>query len=178
MDPAYLPHYTLEDWRRWAGDWELIEGVPYAMAPSPTVTHQAVGSALVAQLFGQLGACPRCQVVYETDWEVNEDTVLRPDCMVLCDQRGERVHKPPRLMLEIVSASTAARDEHLKFGIAEREGVPYFVLVYPRWRVAKIFVWREGHYVKSADCAEEAFEFRFGDCRAAVDFTRIWPAGD
>jgi hypothetical protein len=22
--PRYIPHYTVEDYRRWEGDWELI----------------------------------------------------------------------------------------------------------------------------------------------------------
>ena len=32
-----LPHYSYQDYRRWEGDWELIEGIPYAMTPSPTL---------------------------------------------------------------------------------------------------------------------------------------------
>jgi len=27
--------YTYEDYKRWKGDWELIEGFPFAMAPLP-----------------------------------------------------------------------------------------------------------------------------------------------
>jgi len=30
-----LPRYTYEDYKLWEGDWELLEGVPSAMAPSP-----------------------------------------------------------------------------------------------------------------------------------------------
>ena len=26
-------YYTYEDYRQWKGDWELIDGVPFAMAP-------------------------------------------------------------------------------------------------------------------------------------------------
>ena len=33
------PHYTYDDYKNWQGDWELIRGVPYAMAPSPLKTH-------------------------------------------------------------------------------------------------------------------------------------------
>ncbi|WP_457626586.1 hypothetical protein [Persephonella sp.] len=31
----YLPNYTVEDYKQWEGDWELIEGIAYAMVPSP-----------------------------------------------------------------------------------------------------------------------------------------------
>ncbi|MEO1923214.1 MAG: Uma2 family endonuclease, partial [Nautiliaceae bacterium] len=27
--------YTVKDYEQWEGDWELIEGRPYAMAPAP-----------------------------------------------------------------------------------------------------------------------------------------------
>jgi hypothetical protein len=95
--------------------------------------------------------------------------------MVLCDQEGERVQRPPHVLIEIVSPAGAVRDEHLKFEIAEREGVPYYVLVYPQRQVAKIYGWREGRYVKAADCARERFDFQMGACRATLDFARVWP---
>ena len=27
-----LPRYTVEDYEKWKGDWELIDGIPYALA--------------------------------------------------------------------------------------------------------------------------------------------------
>jgi hypothetical protein len=30
----------------WEGDWELIDGAPYAMSPSPEMTHQFTGGSL------------------------------------------------------------------------------------------------------------------------------------
>lgn len=35
-----LPHYTYDDYAQWEGRWEIIEGVPYAMSPAPTIKHQ------------------------------------------------------------------------------------------------------------------------------------------
>ena len=41
--PAYvLEKYTYEDYRHWEGDWELIDGIPQAMAPSPALKHQFI----------------------------------------------------------------------------------------------------------------------------------------
>ena len=36
----HLPHYNYEDYKQWEGDWELIDGIPYSMAPTPNITHQ------------------------------------------------------------------------------------------------------------------------------------------
>jgi hypothetical protein len=35
-------NYTYEDYLKWDGQWELIDGVPYSMAPSHSFTHQYI----------------------------------------------------------------------------------------------------------------------------------------
>jgi hypothetical protein len=30
-----LPHYTYEDYCKWEGRWELINGIPHTMSPAP-----------------------------------------------------------------------------------------------------------------------------------------------
>ena len=36
----YTPNYNYEDYKQWEGDWELIGGLAYAMAPAPMKRHQ------------------------------------------------------------------------------------------------------------------------------------------
>jgi len=80
---AYLPHYTYEDYRQWEGDWELIDGIAYAMsyatAPSPTLTHQALSMLLGSSLTKSLGDCSECMVVSGMNYKLADDTILRPD---------------------------------------------------------------------------------------------------
>ncbi|MEO1751242.1 hypothetical protein [Thiofaba sp. EF100] len=52
-------HYTVEDYQHWEGDWELIEGRPYAMSPA-------------------------CQALYECDVRFSSETIVRPDLLVVC----------------------------------------------------------------------------------------------
>jgi len=35
----YREYYTKADYEQWDGDWELIDGIAYAMVPSPLVVH-------------------------------------------------------------------------------------------------------------------------------------------
>jgi hypothetical protein len=35
-----LPHYTYDDYVQWEGNWEIINGIPYAMSPAPSKKHQ------------------------------------------------------------------------------------------------------------------------------------------
>jgi hypothetical protein len=36
------PHYTVEDWKEWEGQWELIRGSVWAMTPMPSPKHQRI----------------------------------------------------------------------------------------------------------------------------------------
>ena len=45
-----LEYYTYADYVKWEGNWELIFGSPYAMAPSPIKSHQAIAYAFAFEL--------------------------------------------------------------------------------------------------------------------------------
>ncbi len=174
--PELLPHYTLADFKRWQGDWELLEGIPYAMVPSPTFLHQRIAARILVQLEGALSACCNCQAVLETDWIIAEDTVVRPDVMVVCGPvEGDYPTCAPALIFEILSPTTALRDEQIKFDLYAREGVRNYILVYPEQKKAKLFAWQNGCYVKRKDTTLERESFELGDCRIEFDFAKIWP---
>ena len=146
----YLPHYTVHDYESWKGDWELIEGVPFALA-SPSYEHQLVAGKVFRYISEALDECPECSVVYETDWYVSEDTVVRPDIMVLCGEVKGKVYIAPELVVEIVSKSTERMDERIKFELYEREGVPYYLLIYPETKRIKLYRLLGGRYVAGRD---------------------------
>ncbi len=164
----YPVRYTVEDWKHWQGDWELIEGIPYAMA-SPRPINQYLLSVLVEILRLRLKTCPECKVYVELDWYISYDTVIRPDLIVLCGEIPERVEIPPRMVIEIVSPSSRQMDEGLKFELCEREGVKYFVLVYPDERMVKVFELLGGRYKDKKDKV-----FTFGKCELSIDFPKAF----
>ncbi len=161
----YPVRYTVEDWKHWKGDWELIEGVPYAMA-SPRPINQRILILISLTLELTLKAkCPSCMVYAELDWYISYDTVIRPDIMVLCGEIPERVESPPQMVIEIVSPSSRQMDEGLKFELCEKEGVKYFVLVYPDDRMVKVFELSNGRYVEKQDRS-----FLFDTCQVEINF--------
>jgi len=171
----YREHYTKADYERWEGDWELIDGVAYAMAPSPLVTHQSVLLKIAAQLENEIAVCEKCLVLTETDYEVAEDTILRPDVLLICSEIGERVDRTPELIFEVLSPSTARRDESVKFEIYRQEGVLYYILVDPRRRRAKVYrLGDSGQYVKAGDFSDERYRFELEECAIDFDFSKIW----
>lgn len=132
LQPEWLRHDTVEDYRRWEGDWELIAGIPYAMSPSPTFRDQQVSGEIHARIRAALRSCPTCTAVYETDWIVAEDTVVRPDLAVYCDPvDADYPRLPPRLVVEILSPTTRTKDKGLKRALYGKQGVRHYLLVDP-----------------------------------------------
>jgi Uma2 family endonuclease len=170
----YIEYYTVNDYQQWEGDWELVYGVPYAMAPSPMVTHQSINMQIVLQLGKSLDNCPNCQSLFEIDWEVNSDTVVRPDILVICYEPDEKLTKKPELIFEIASPSTVRRDEVLKYELYQQEGVKYYVIVYPGMGIAKVYKLKEGRYIKVDDFSDERYTFVTDGCEIDFDFSRIW----
>jgi Uma2 family endonuclease len=172
----FLPHYTVEDYKNWEGDWELIEGVPYAMAPSPIWKHQRVSLLLAKQIEEQLENCSEnCFVCQDIDWIVDESTVVRPDIVVVCTKVEPEGHlkTPPKVILEIVSKTTAFKDEKVKFFLYEREKVNYYALVYPDLKKVRIFELKENSYTKVFDGDRGKFTFNL-ECPFTVDFDAVW----
>ncbi len=175
MALAYKVHYTLEDYQQWQGDWELIEGMPVAMSPSPTLKHQAFSGKIFSQLDNALENCEQCLVVQEVDWRISHDTVLRPDCVVVCNETGDFIYKTPELIVEILSPATADKDEHYKFSRYEREGVKYYIMVDPDALIARIYQLKDGKYQKQGVYRDEEVEFVIQQgCTASINFKDVF----
>ncbi len=163
----YPVRYTIEDWKHWQGDWELVEGIPYAIA-LPRPINQITLIKLGHLLYSTLEDCKDCKVAGELDWYISYDTVIRLGLMVLCGEIPERVESPPQMVIEIVSSSSRRMDEGLKFELCEREKVKYFVLVYPDERSVKVFELFDGRYREKFDGA-----FDFNDCNVEINFEEV-----
>lgn len=146
----FRPNYTVDHYRTWKGDWELIDGVPSAMTPSPSPLHQLVAKGLVTQLDNSLlknKDCGDCEVVYELDWFVDDYTVLRPDIAIVCGfDINQPLTKAPWLIIEIISPSSGLVDRHTKFEIYEEEQVPYYIIVDPLREHYQIFALQNSSY--------------------------------
>jgi len=171
----YSEHYTIDDYKLWEGDWELICGVAYAMSPSPLVTHQSVSNNIVYELKNKISECQNCLVLSEIDYEISDDTILRPDILLICKEIEEKVDKTPEIIFEVLSSSTAKRDETIKFELYQKEGVKYYILVHPTNKVAKVYkLLDDGRFVKQGDFTNERYQFDTLTCKADFDFSTIW----
>lgn len=170
-----LPSYTYADYQQWKGDWELIEGIPFAMTPSPAIRHQGVASKIVSSLDQSIAGCLQCLVLHEQDWMVNEATMLRPDVVLVCDEPGDAyITRRPEIIFEVISPGSIKMDEQIKFRIYANEKVPYYIIVYPEELKASVFKLKGGQYIKVADAGHEKLDFDGLPCLASVDFDVVF----
>ena len=170
-----IEYYTYEDYKHWDGDWELIRGFPVAMAPLPVISHQYIASMLVYELNKSLNNCEKCFVVAEEDWIVEDDTILRPDISVVCDEKGDFITKAPEIIIEVVSPSTAKRDEKIKKEIYEKELVKYYILAYPDRLIAKVYKNENGSFKKIGDFDTQTLTLKDNlTCEAEIDFENVF----
>lgn len=127
-----IPHYTYEDWVHWEGKWELIEGHPIAMSPTPVPQHQRVATELRTELTLALrnAGCKHCRTYDPLDYKIAEDTILIPDILIVCGEIKKKfLDFPPVLLAEILSPSTALKDRHTKYELYEQQGVAFYLIV-------------------------------------------------
>ncbi|MEO2083345.1 MAG: Uma2 family endonuclease [Desulfurobacteriaceae bacterium] len=168
--------YTVEDYKIWEGDWELIDGIPYAMAPSPIWKHQRISGLLFKQIEEQLEDCPKgCYVCQEIDWIIDERTVVRPNLIVVCGEveLEDHLKKTPDVVFEIVSKTTSFKDEKVKFSLYEKEKVKFYALVYPDIKKMRVFELKNGKFEKIFDSDSGSFTFEI-DCPFKVDISTVW----
>jgi len=169
-------YYTYDDYIHWEGDWELIDGIIYAMAPSPVKNHQNLLTLISFTFQKELFNCKHCKAYIEMDYKVNEETVLKPDLSILCKEDKEErfISIAPDIIVEIVSPSTAKRDEKIKFEIYQNEGVKYYLLAYPNDKKIKIYKNINNKFVKEGDFRDDKYEFKLQNCSFEIDFKEIF----
>jgi len=167
--------YTYDDYKLWEGDWELYDGFAVAMSPAPMRKHQSLAAQIIRYLADAVDGCPECEVLGEVDYKVADDTVLRPDVVLTCNEQNETyLLKAPEIVVEILSKSTAKRDEKYKFSIYEEEKVKYYILVYPDDLYAKVFKLKGSVYDKEGDFTFETYKFDDTLCQVELDFEKVF----
>jgi len=136
--------FTYGDYRSWQDGerWELIDGKAWCMSPAPKTRHQDIAGALFADLRDFLRGKPCKAIIAPFDIilprgneeEDEVDTVVQPDIAVFCDRSKltkDNARGAPDLVVEVLSPSTAKKDQHEKFELYQRHGVREYWVVDP-----------------------------------------------
>ena len=170
-----LPYYTYEDWVRWEGNWELIEGYPFAMSPTPIPEHQRIASEMRTELVLALrkALCKKCRAYDPIDYKISNDTILEPDILIVCGEIPKKyLDFPPALVVEILSPATTLKDRHTKYELYQQQEVNYYLIVDIDKKTIEVFHLQNGKYE-----LQPAGSYKFqleDDCTIHPDFSSIF----
>jgi Uma2 family endonuclease len=139
--------YTYAQYKLWKGDWELINGYPIPMYPSPNKSHQRIAGEFFRKMGNLIEHYDNCEVIFGLDWIISENTVVRPDVMIVCGKFEDDFLKfPPTLILEVSSFSTRLRDRNTKLNLYEMCGVKYYIMADPQKKSVEVFELTDNKY--------------------------------
>lgn len=172
----FAPHYTIEDYRLWQGDWELWNGLAIAMTPSPGRKRQAVLVALASELRHALRAAGGdATVLVELDWIVSNDTVVRPDVLVVCGDAPEgHLRQPPDLIAEVLSPSTRRNDLTYKRQLYADQAVGTYLIVDPQSRTIECLSLSPAGSYESTDASGRLNLTLCGTCAVTVESSKVF----
>jgi len=172
----YRPYYTYEDYCQWEGNWELIEGMPYSMAPMPVPQHQIANGNLYTTFKNGLSeGCTNCKVYLPIDWKIAEHTIVQPDLLVVCNKIEKKfLDFPPVLVVEILSPATASKERGEKMELYQSQQVKFYLIVDPEFKRVEIHEFINGQY-EQVVVNPETYPFALhNDCTADVNLLDIW----
>jgi len=127
-----VPNYTYDDYIHWEGKWEVIEGIAYAMSPSPRFNHQVAANKIGSILNDSLNkeGCNKCKVTQPIDLKIAENTIVQPDLSIISGLIEDKAYIdfPPELVVEILSRSTALKDKNTKYELYQNFGISYYLI--------------------------------------------------
>jgi Uma2 family endonuclease len=173
-----LPNYTYEDYCRWEGRWEIIDGIPFAMNLEYMPEHQLIATKIGAE-FGIALKKDRSKgwvVSQPVDYKISENTVVQPDMLIYHGKTDKAfLDTTPKLLVEIISPTSALKDRYAKFGLYEKEGVAFFILVNPDTETVQVYMLDNSTYVLKQEGHDFTYRFEFDeDCCVDIDFNEIW----
>lgn len=156
---------------------EIIDGEHY-MTPAPGTYHQTLSRRIQFQLYEQIEK-KGLGVVFNapTDIQFSQIDIVQPDLIVILAARESiispsRVIGPPDLVVEILSKTTAEKDQKLKFDLYQKAGVPEYWLVDPESQKVRKYLLKKGRY---KDAGEEHDEVHFeGLKNIRVNLLEVW----
>ena len=170
-----LPKYTYNDYVQWEGKWEVIDGIPYAMAPLPIPKHQYLANNISSEFRISLKKCRKCKTYQPLDYLVKNETILQPDMLVVCDQIKKKfLDFTPALVVEVTSPSTEMKDRHTKYEIYQQQKIRYYLIISPEKETVEVYELEHEKYILRKKDHTFTYTFFLEHCEAIIDFNEIW----
>ena len=132
---AQKSKYTYADYLTWEeGRWEIIEGEVYDMTPAPSPRHQEIVLNWGIVLKNKLKDTTCRTFISPIDLVLSDTDVVQPDIVVVCNKHQiteKNITGPPKLVIEVLSFSTAQKDLVVKKRLYEKYKIEEYLIVHP-----------------------------------------------
>jgi len=147
--------YTYADYASWDDDnrYELIDGEVFMMS-APSVEHQGISGELFRQIANYLVG-KKCRV-FAAPFDVclsgkgdEDDTVVQPDILVICDKTKldkQKCNGAPDMIIEVLSPSSTKHDKLIKFNKYKQAGVREYWIADPVDKSVVVHILENGRY--------------------------------
>jgi Uma2 family endonuclease len=132
---------------------EILDGVVYDMAASPSAKHQRVVlnfGEVVNRHFRGKGCTP---FIAPMDVVLDDINVVEPDVFIVCDSNKiteANIKGAPDLIVEVLSPSTGVRDRRSKKKLYQNHGVREYLIASPMEEtVERFYLKQDGSYGES-----------------------------
>ncbi len=185
---AVVASYNYGDYEKWKDTerWEIIDGDVYAMSPTPDTEHQTllVNLCVAVGDFLKGHKCKLFVAPYDVLLPKGEEadklvkTVVQPDLAVVCDENkisDRSCRGAPDWVIEILSPSTAGRDQILKKRIYENAGVKEYWICSPHDRIIFVYLLHKSRLTLS-EVYDETAKIEVKTLPGlAIDFGEVFP---
>ncbi len=151
--PRLLTYADLADMPDDGSRREIIAG-ELLVNPAPRIRHQAILLTLLEELLAFFGPerayrpLPAPVELRVTPYDVVQpDLVVLPASVVRQRELRNFVEEPPRLVVEILSPSTASSDRRAKMALYARFGIPEYWIVDPDRMRVDAYTLADGAYL-------------------------------
>ena len=157
----------------------MIEGIPWAMSPTPLLKHQWKSVNVKYELKAAIkkSKCKNCKVYDFIDIKIAEDTIVQPDAVVVCKEINKPfLDFPATIVVEILSPFTAMKDRNNKFYIYQTQKIPYYLIIDVDKKEVEIYHLKEdGKYQLETFAPANTYIFKLDDnCSVKLLLDNIW----
>jgi len=172
-----IEYFTYEDYKKWDGRWELINGVSYNMAAAHHPNHQKIVFRVAKEMSDNLKCnfSNICDVyISPIDWKISDNTIVQPDVALFCEI-VEKVYfiTKPLIIVEVLSPATEKKDLEIKFKLYENLKVPFYIIVSPTKKLAYIYKF-ENKYKLFKEIKNEEIVLETSNCKTLINFDKIF----
>lgn len=183
-------NYNYADYLTWDEKlrFEIIDGIVYDMSPAPNRAHQDISMNLSIAI-GSLFKGKDCKV-YHAPFDVRFSdlenptenshftSVVQPDISIICDKSkldDKGCKGAPDLVIEIISKSTAKKDNFEKFQLYQKHGVKEYWTIYPEEKFVNVYILdKSGLFRQVASYGAEDSIKIFGNEELSIDLSEIF----